>query len=98
MLAFSKKSPDHAAALERLRAWTRERFKLAEDAAVLVSEISCGLPGCPPLETVIVFWTAGERRHQFRVFKPVIEVMPDDVPPAWFRDALVDIGIGCDCC
>ena len=39
-----------------MREWTRERFRLAADAIILVSEIACGLPGCPPLETVVVFW------------------------------------------
>src|SRR5262249_28016879 len=29
------------------------RFKLAQDAPILVGEIACGLPGCPPLETVV---------------------------------------------
>ena len=51
------------------RAWTRARFALPEDAVILVSEIACGLPGCPPLETVVAFWT-DDRRHRFKLFKP----------------------------
>jgi hypothetical protein len=57
MLRFVEKRPEHAAALDRVRAWTRERFALADDAAILVSEVSCALPGCPPRETVVAFWT-----------------------------------------
>src|SRR5215470_8929595 len=79
-IGFARNSPAHAEALERVRAWTRERFKLADDVPVLVAEIACGLPGCPPLETVVAFWTAGDRRHQFKVFKPVEEVSRDDLP------------------
>ena len=57
------------------------------------------LPGCPPLETVIAFWTEGDRRHHFKVFKPVAEVVLDDLPPAWMKDALaVPEGFECDCC
>ncbi len=44
-----KKSPEQIAALERVREWTRAQFKLPEDAAVMVAEVACGLPGCPPL-------------------------------------------------
>ena len=99
MLGFIKKSPDHAAALDRVREWTRARFRLSDDAAILVAEVVCVLPGCPPLETVIAFWTGGERRHHFKVFKPVAEVVSDDLPPSWMKDALaVPEGFECDCC
>ena len=46
-----KPDPTHTAALERVRTWTRERFALPEDAAILVVQVACSLPGCPPLET-----------------------------------------------
>ena len=45
MLRFVEERPEHVAALDRIRAWTRERFALADDAAILVSEVSCALPG-----------------------------------------------------
>ena len=99
MLRFVEERPEHAAALDRVRAWTRERFALADDAAILVSEVSCALPGCPPRETVVAFWTETERRHQFKLFKPVAEVVMDDLPPRWLKDALAAIeGLGCECC
>ena len=93
-----KKGPEHAAALERVREWTRERFKLTADAAILVSEIVCNLPGCPPLETAVVFWE-GETRHHFKLFKPVEEVAYDNLPYAWMKESLIlPEGFGCDCC
>jgi hypothetical protein len=94
-----KKGPEHREALARVREWTRERFRLADDAAILVAEIACGLPGCPPLETVVAFWTEGAKRHCFKVFKPVREVAGDDLPFAWLKDSFaVPEGFGCDCC
>ena len=94
-----KRSPQQREALARVREWTRERFKLPDDAVILVAEIACGLPGCPPLETVVAFWTADTRRHHFKVFKPVREVVNDDLPFAWLKDSLaVPEGFGCDCC
>jgi hypothetical protein len=99
MTGFVKKTQAHVAALERVREWTRLRFDLAEDATILVTQVSCRLPGCPPVETAVVFWTEGDRRHQFKLFKPVEQVVPDDLPPAWLKEALVAIaGFGCDCC
>ena len=67
MLRSFDTRPEHLEALERVREWTRARFKLAEDATILVSEVACGLPGCPPLETVVAFWTEGDTRHHFKV-------------------------------
>jgi hypothetical protein len=99
MLRPLHKRPEHRAAAARVREWTRARFTLSEDAAILVSEVSCRLPGCPPRETVVAFWTDGERRHQFKLFKPVAEVVLDDLPPAWLKNGLVALdGFGCDCC
>jgi hypothetical protein len=98
MLGFIKKSPEHHVALDRVREWTRTRFSLPEDATIVVSEVACPLPGCPPLETVIVFWE-DDMRHHFKIFKPVAEVVHDDLPFAWLKDALaVPEDFVCDCC
>ena len=98
LLSFDNR-PDYVTALDRVRAWTRERFTLAQDATIFVSEVSCLLPGCPPRETVVVFWTGTDTRHQFKLFKPVAEVARDDLPPAWMKNALVATdGFGYECC
>jgi hypothetical protein len=91
-------SPGHVAALERVNAWTRARFKLAEEDAVSVSQVTCAVPGCPPLETVVAFWTAGDARHHFKIFKPVAAVVEDDLPPDWMKNALAASMEGCECC
>jgi len=75
-------------ALDRVRDWTRESLALADEDTVLVAEVACARPGCPPLETVVTFWTRGGERHWFKVFKPVAEVALHDLPPAWLKDAL----------
>jgi nitrate reductase delta subunit len=96
---FVQRGAAHAQALERVRGWTRARFALTEDVVVVVAEVACTVPGCPPLETVVAFWTAPERRHHFKIFKPVAEIVGDDLPPAWLKDALVvPDGGECDCC
>src|SRR5215470_13406681 len=79
------KSPEHHEALERVGAWTRERFQLPEAASVLVTELACGLPGCPPLETAVAFWTEDAKRHQFKIFKPVRDVVVGDLPFVWLK-------------
>ena len=70
LLGQAGKGPGNLAAQMPVREWVRERFKLSDDAAIMVSEVACNLPGCPPLETVVAFWE-NEQRHHFKLFKPV---------------------------
>ncbi|HXJ01757.1 MAG TPA: hypothetical protein VNH44_11070 [Micropepsaceae bacterium] len=98
LLGAAKKSAPHLAALEQVRGWVRERFKLAPEAVIMVAEVACNLPGCPPLETSVAFWE-NEKRHHFKLFKPVEEVAYDNLPFAWMKDSLVvPEGFGCECC
>jgi nitrate reductase delta subunit len=98
----AKASPGAAEAVERVREFVRRRFDLSAEAPIMVSEVECSLPGCPPLETVVAFWTKadqGEKRHHFKLFKRLAEVGYDDLPFAWLKDTLVvPEGFGCECC
>ncbi len=71
-LGSLKKSPQHLEAADRVKEWTRERFSLPEDAAILVTELTCTIQGCPPLETVVAFWSDHKTRHDFKIFKPIV--------------------------
>ena len=87
-----------AGASERLVDWTRERFGLGADDTVVVTENTRALPGFPPRETVVGFWTADGTRHHYRVFKRIEDVAFDDLPPAWLKASLAWDGFDCDCC
>jgi hypothetical protein len=99
MLGTFRKSPEQLDALQRIEAWTRVRFKLAPAETVLVTELACSLPGCPPRETVVAFWTVDATRHHFKVFKRAAEVIEGDLPYAWMKAALaVPEGFDPACC
>ncbi len=98
MFASVRKGPERLQAVDRVAHWTRERFRLPKEAAISVAEVACSLPGCAPLETVVMFWIA-EQRYQFKLFKPVAEVVVEDLPYVWLKDALaVQEGAGWECC
>ncbi len=98
-LGPSRRGAGHRAAMRRVKEWVRVRFRLGEDDVVSAVEIECALPGCPPLETVIAFWMADEKRRHYKIFKPIVDVVEDDLPPSWMRDALiVEEGFECSCC
>jgi hypothetical protein len=94
----SRRHGADGAGLDRVREWTQARFKLTEGETVMVSEVTCAVPGCPPIETHVVFWT-DQGRHHFKVFKPLKDVVEDDLPPAFMKNALLWVeGIECSCC
>ena len=98
MLGFAKKDQQNSALTERVRDRTRQRFELTDDETVMVSEIACQVPGCPPIETHVVFWTTAGRHH-FKIFRPLAAVSEDDLPPAFMKNALLALeGFDCDCC
>lgn len=99
MFASTQKNPGHVQAIERLKALTRERFGLPPDTTLFAAELACALPGCPPMETVISFWNAAGQRYHFKIFKPVADILADDLPYRWLLEALaVPEGLECDCC
>ena len=94
----ASREPGRLAAAERLKDWTRERFSLEACDTVVVSEAASTVPGFPPRETAVAFWT-GATRHHYTVFKALADVTEEDVPPAWLRESLaLSEGIECACC
>jgi hypothetical protein len=100
--SLQPEGPGSAACLV-VEALVHEHFALAVDETVTASEREGSLPGVPPWETLIVFWTdlpdGSTQRHECKVFKPASEVVADDLPPRWMKPALaVAPNYGCDCC
>jgi nitrate reductase delta subunit len=90
---------ERANAAGRVKSWTRARFQLEKETTLLVTELESTTPGFPPLHTVVAFWTTERRHYHFKVFKPLEAVAEEDIPPAWYRDALaVEPGVDCGCC
>ena len=89
---------ENLSATARLKEWTRSRFRLGSADTVMVAELACGLPGCPPLETVVVFWTGEGARHQFKIFKSLTQVVEDDLPPAFLKPELRAGETDISCC
>jgi len=60
--SHSPGDPQHVAAVKR---WTADAFQLTEDTTVMVTELRCTEPGCPPLETVIALFHPQTGTRQF---------------------------------
>lgn len=65
--------------IDEIRALVARRLALPEDAAVMVTELRCTEPDCPPIETVIAILRSGEQPRKLTLHKPVGEIEDGDI-------------------
>jgi hypothetical protein len=78
---FQPKPSDPEQTLQ-IQSWVRNRLSLDEDAVVIVSELRCSEPGCPPLETLIGVLDGPGQTRQFKFHKPIAEITSADLESA----------------
>jgi hypothetical protein len=60
-----------------VKEWAVEIFRLDADASVMVTELRCAEPGCPPLETIIAILDQPGQPRQFKIHKAIAEGFAD---------------------
>ncbi len=70
--------PDPAQ-LAAIKSWVAETLALPDDVTVMVTELRCGEPGCPPLETVIAVLRPGAPPEQRKLHKASAAITADDI-------------------
>jgi hypothetical protein len=53
--------------VDRIKAWTRGVFHLSDETTVMVTELECREPGCPPIETVIALLKGPGNTQQYKI-------------------------------
>jgi hypothetical protein len=81
-MLFDVKDASQLAATRRIKAWAEGLAAIEHGEAVMVNELRCTEPGCPPIETVIAFLLAGAPPVQVKIHKPATEVTEEDVRTA----------------
>jgi hypothetical protein len=79
MNLFEPKQASNGAKSAEIRGWVGDLFGLEEEAVILVSELRCTEPGCPPVETVIAILSGAAEPRQFKVYKGIAEISFADV-------------------
>jgi hypothetical protein len=75
-----KITPDPARA--RIKEWAIAALGDAETLGLTLSEIDCGDPICPGLETIILVMREGEATQAVKIRKPMSEISQADVNEA----------------
>jgi len=65
--------------LEQIRYWLRQNFGYGPDIPIVIKEVPCGKPGCPPIETAIIVVLRNEPPQLFKVQRAIDEVTFDHI-------------------
>jgi hypothetical protein len=79
MSLFARRSHTNREPTARVKEWVRELLTADIEVTVLVTELQCMEPGCPPLETVIAILRDGAPPQQYTLHRAVADVTRDDV-------------------
>jgi hypothetical protein len=77
----SAPQPDREA-MRRVKDWAAQCLLLGEEDNVMVTELRCHEPGCPPLETVIAVLRRGQPTVQAKVHRAAASLTLADVQAA----------------
>jgi hypothetical protein len=80
MNLFSAKPKSNNSGL--IKDWTRTVLNLDDEAIVMVSELQCHEPDCPPIETVIAVMETGKEKQMFKIHKAIDELTEAEVTEA----------------
>jgi hypothetical protein len=78
-LLSTKKDTGKSQKVREIKAWTADILRLDEDVGLMVSELQCTEPGCPPIETVIAVLRPNGEKTQFKIHLALSEVTREDV-------------------
>ena len=65
--------------LDQIRYWMRQNFGFPQDIPIVIKEVPCVKPDCPPIETAIMAILANEPPRLFKVQQPINEITFDHV-------------------
>ncbi len=69
--------PRQAAQLTALKNHARRLLALTDEDIVLIRQLHCTEPGCPPVETVVAVLPPASGTRRWTLHQPVDEITPD---------------------
>jgi hypothetical protein len=63
----------------QIKEWVRELLAPDEAITIVVSELTCREPGCPPVETVIGLLRSGQDAVKYTIHRAAADVTREDV-------------------
>lgn len=64
---------------QQVKAWVTETLKVSEDTTLMVTEMRCTTPDCPPVKTIIALMETAQPIRQYKIHKPLADITQDDI-------------------
>jgi hypothetical protein len=74
--------------VREVKAWVREAARLPEDVTIMVSELACSEPGCPPYEVVMAVLRPSQPPLQRKLHQRLADLSRQDVVDLWSPGAI----------
>jgi hypothetical protein len=65
--------------LKEMKQWVQETLALPPETTILIMELACTEPGCPPLETVVALLRGPGDSSQQKIHRSIADVTRDDI-------------------
>jgi hypothetical protein len=65
--------------IDRIKGWVQWHWRLDDSTVVMVTQLRCHEPGCPPIETVIALLPMAGARWQTKLHKAPEDVTEADI-------------------
>jgi hypothetical protein len=67
------------ARVAQIKRWVVDAFGLDDSAHVMITELRCLEPDCPPIETVIAIMGGPNARRQFKLHSTIAEITHEQI-------------------
>lgn len=72
--------------MRQLKDTVRQLLDLDDDSAVVVRQLTCTEPGCPPVETVVAVLPMDGDARRWTLHRPADQITEDDLRAALITD------------
>lgn len=79
MLSFGNVAKTDSAQIAAIRMWVTEILDVSGETHIMVRQLECREPGCPPLETVMAVLSEHQPPRQWKIYKSAADVTRADV-------------------
>ena len=69
--------------VRKVKQWVRQASHACEGDTILVTELACSEPGCPPFEVLMAVLSEGGKRRQRKLHLPLVDVSEAHVIATW---------------
>jgi len=76
---FGRSSEISPLTLDQIRYWMRQNFGFSKEIPIIVKEVPCVKPSCPPIETAIVAVLKNQSPRHFKIQRTINEITFDNV-------------------